>query len=85
MNFRLIFCIGLGVFVAHMAVFMIYMRVTFNPPPLPPRPKKNFGLAEEIVPDAKTGGRIVNREFTVSTQLAPAGTYVGRPDQPVNE
>ena len=84
MNTKLLLCIALGVFTAHMAVFMIYMRVTFDPQPLPPRPKPNFRMAQEIVKDPKTGSKIVNREFTVSTQLAPPGTYVGRPDQPVN-
>lgn len=85
MNFKLILCIALGAFVAHLAVFMIYMRVTFKPEPLPARPKPNFKLVQEVVADPKGGGRIVNREFTVSTRLAPPGTYRGRPDKPVNE
>ena len=85
MNLKLLLCIGMGVFVAHMAVFMIYMRFTFNPQPLPPTPKPNFKFAEEIVTDKKAGGKIVNREFTISTRLAPEGTYQGRADKPVAE
>ncbi len=78
-------CIGMGVFVMHMAVFMITMRLTFHPQPMPPKPKPTFKMAEEIVPDLEGGGRIVNREFTVTTRLAPEGTYKGRPEKPVTE
>jgi len=85
MNTKLILCIAMGVFVAHMAVFMIYMRVTFHPQPLPPKPKPNFKFAEEVVPDGKGGGKFVNREFTITTQLAPPGTYQGPAEKPVNE
>jgi hypothetical protein len=83
MDLKLLLCIGSGVFVAHLAMFMIYFRITtdFTPPPPTPVP---FRFAEEIVKDAKTGGHIVNREFTVSTRLAPPGTYE-RPDKPVND
>lgn len=85
MNARIFFCIAMGVFVAHMAVFMIYVRVTMNPQPAPPKPKPNFKFAEEIVRESRTGAKIVNREFTVSTRLAPPGTYKGLPEKPVNE
>ena len=40
---------------------------------------------EEVVADPKTGTKVVNREFTVTTRLAPPGTYKGRPENPANE
>lgn len=85
MNGQLLLCIGSGVFVAHMAVFMIYFRVTTTFTSPPPTPAPNFGFAEEVVPDVQNGGRIINREFTISTRLAPPGTYQNRPDRPVND
>lgn len=85
MNTKLILCIAMGAFVAHLAVFMIYMRVTFHPEPAPPTPRPTFKVAEEIVPNVEGGGKIVNREFTITTRLAPPGTYKGRADKPVNE
>jgi hypothetical protein len=84
-NARLLFCIAMGVFVAHLAVFMIYVRVTMRIEPAPPTPKPTFKFAEEVVADPKTGTKIVNREFTVTTRLAPPGTYKGRPESPANE
>ena len=84
MNTKLVLCIAMGVFVAHLAVFMIYVRVTMKPEPVLPAPKPTFKFAEEVVRNP-AGGKIVNREFTVSTRLAPPGTYKGRPEKPVNE
>ncbi|MEQ1862695.1 MAG: hypothetical protein ABMA13_22470 [Chthoniobacteraceae bacterium] len=84
MRANLILCIAMGVFVAHLAVFMIYVRLTFHPVAEPPTPKPTFKVAEEIVP-VRSGGRIVNREFTITTKLAPPGTYKGRGGKPVNE
>lgn len=85
MNARIFFCIAMGVFVAHLAVFMIYVRLTMDPQPLPPKRAPTFKFAQEVVHDPKTGVKIVNREFTVSTRLAPPGTYQGRPEKPLNE
>ncbi len=85
MNFKLIICIAMGAFVAHLAIFMIYMRINFHPTAPPPPRKPNFTTAQEVVRDAKTGAKTVHQEFTISTRLAPPGTYQGRPDQPVNE
>jgi hypothetical protein len=84
MDFKLLLCIGSGVFVAHMALFMIYFRVTTDFPAPPPKQAPNFRFAEEVVP-VRDGGKIVNREFTVSTKLAPPGTYGGRPDTLVTD
>jgi hypothetical protein len=85
MDPKILLCIGSGVFVAHLAVFMIYFRITTDFPNPPPKPKPNFQFAEEIVKDQKAGGHIVNREFTVSTKLAPPGIYSGRPDRPITD
>jgi len=84
-NAKLFACIAMGVFVAHLAVFMIYMRVTFRPEATVPAPKPTFKVAEEVIPIRGGGGKIVNREFTVSTRLAPPGTYKGPAGKPVNE
>jgi hypothetical protein len=84
MNAKLIFCIAMGVFVAHLAVIMLVFSIQqrMQPPPPAPRPP-NFKVAEGEFVDASTGTRITVQEFTVTTRLAPAGTYTGRPDQPV--
>lgn len=84
MNTKLLLCIGSGVFVAHMALFMIYFRITTDFPAPPPKVAPNFTFAEEIVP-IERGGKIVNREFTISTKLAPPGIYSGNPDKPVTD
>lgn len=84
MNFKILLCIGSAVFVAHLAVFMIYFRMAFHFDPPKPTPRPNFRFAEEIVPE-KGGGKIVNREFTITTRLAPPGTYRGRADAPASE
>lgn len=85
MNTKLFLCIAMGVFVAHLAVLMIYVRVTAKPEPAPVVVKPTFTMAEEVVTGTPGGGKIVNREFTITTRLAPPGTYRGNPDKPVNE
>lgn len=70
MNFKLLLCIGMGVFVAHLAVFMMIMRFRLNRlPTQPPEPVRNFSVAEAVVVDPKTGEKMVHREFRVSTKL----------------
>ena len=63
-------CIGMGVFVAHLAAFMMFFTIRSRQlpdPPMPPPP--NFKFAEQIVENPEQGTRIVNREITVSTKL----------------
>jgi len=81
-NLKLLLCIAMGVFVAHLAVFMIVFSVRSRqipPPPIPPPP--NFKYAQETVVNPKTGERIVNREITVSTKLRNE-LYRGRSEAP---
>lgn len=70
MNIKLLLCIAMGVFVAHLAVFMMLFTIKSRQlpdPPIPPPP--NFKFAEQIVRNPENGTRIVNREITVSTKL----------------
>ena len=80
MNFRLLLCIGMGVFVAHLAVFMIIARVRLDrlPPPAPP-PAPNFSSSEAMLVDPDTGEKSVVREFRVSTKLAEPDAAASRP------
>ena len=82
MNAKLLACIAMGVFVAHMAIFMLVQRVrTWNDPIPAPPPRPNFRSAQEEVVDPKTGEKMVHREITVSTQLRPE-LYQERPQPP---
>jgi hypothetical protein len=81
-NLKLLLCIAMGVFVAHIAVFMIIFSVRSRqlpPPPVPPPP--NFKYAEQVVVNPKTGDRVVNREITVTTKLR-GDLYQGRSEEP---
>jgi hypothetical protein len=81
-NLKLLFCIAMGVFVAHLAVFMMIFSIRSRqlpPPPVPPPP--NFKYAEEVVVNPKTRERIVNREITVTTKLRN-DLYQGRSEEP---
>jgi hypothetical protein len=69
MNFRLWLCVGMGVFVVHLSVFMLWTH--FQPrPKLRPPGTHAFKARAQAVTDPNTGERYVVREFTVSTQLA---------------
>jgi hypothetical protein len=71
MDFRLILCIAMGVFVAHLGVFMLIEQL--HPKPLPPPPPKpNFSAKATTVVDPTTGEKTTYREITVSTKFAPA-------------
>ena len=71
MNFKIFLCIAMGVLVAHMAIFMLIARMRMDAnPPMPP-PKPNFHVTKETVVDPESGEKIVNKEFRVSTKLAP--------------
>ncbi len=84
MNAKLIGCILMGVLVAHVAVIMMVVRyrAMLRPPP-PPTPVP-LRMAEEIVVDPRTGEKIINREYTVSTRLR-AELYRGKDDEPVQK
>ncbi len=73
MNLRLVLCIAMGVFVAHLGVFMIIEQLTPKPKLAPP-PKPNFTVRETKGVDAETGEKVVYREITVSTKFAPSPT-----------
>ncbi|MGB8167973.1 MAG: hypothetical protein WCF18_10815 [Chthoniobacteraceae bacterium] len=70
MTGRLLLCVGMGVFVAHLGVFMILDHLK----PKPPRPPENtFKVRSQLVVDHDSGEKTVYREITVSTRLgAPA-------------
>jgi hypothetical protein len=72
-NFRLLLCIGMGVFVAHLGVFMFLSHL--RPQPRTKLPAQNFRVRSQLVVDRDTGEQTVYREITVSTRLgtpAPA-------------
>jgi len=69
-NLKLLGCIAMGVFVAHLAIFMMVFRVRSMSQPSAPVPEPpNLHVVEEIVVDPATKTRVVNREITVSTKL----------------
>ncbi len=70
MNLRLLLCIAMGVFVAHLGVFMLIQQ--YKPKPkLTPPPPPNFTVRETKTIDAQTGEKVIYREITVSTKFAP--------------
>lgn len=60
----------MGVFVAHLGLFMLLDHLEPKPKYIPP-PKPNFSARSETVIDSDTGERLVYREITISTKLAP--------------
>ncbi len=78
MNFRLLLCIGMGVFVAHLGVFMILTHL--RPQPRTKLLPQNFKVRSQMVVDRDTGEKTVYREITVSTRIAaPAPTPAAKP------
>ena len=86
MNLKLLGCIVMGVFVAHLAVFMMVFRMrtmgaagsnSLSEPP-------NLKIAEEVVLVPETGTKLVHREITVSTALR-SELYQQRPEQAVRK
>lgn len=78
MNFRILCCIVMGVFTAHLGLFMFLMhmrpRAKFTSPPPP-----NFTSVSQTVVDQRTGERATYREITVSTKLADIAPGAPRP------
>jgi hypothetical protein len=70
MQFRLLFCIGMGVFVAHIGIFMLISHL--RAPAYRPPPRPNFVSKSTTVVNPKTGEKTIYREITVSTRFAPA-------------
>ena len=80
MNFRLLLCIGLGLFTTYVGVVMLVASMR-RPQRIAPPPKPNFSARETVVMDADTGERTSYREITVSTKLAP-GAATPPPEKP---
>ncbi|MEP6671013.1 MAG: hypothetical protein ABJF10_17770 [Chthoniobacter sp.] len=70
MNFRLLLCIAMGVFVTYLGVFMLIGQ--FRRKPYVPKPRPNFSAKATVVVNAETGEKTIYREITVSTKFAPA-------------
>jgi hypothetical protein len=71
MNARLLFCIVLGVFTAHLGVVMLLSHLRPQPKSVP-RPKDNFSVKGAAFTDSQTGEKMVYREFTISTRFTPS-------------
>jgi hypothetical protein len=82
-NTKLFLCIAMGVFVAHLAVFMIVARIRLDrlPPPVPVA-KPNFSVSEAVDVNPATGEKIVHREITISTKLVEPEAPLGRTKAP---
>jgi len=70
MKASLLFCIVLGVFTAHIGVFMLLSHLRPQPK-LTPHPKDSFSVKAASFTDSHTGEKMIYEEFTVSTRLAP--------------
>jgi hypothetical protein len=81
MNFRLLLCIVMGVFVAHLGVFM-FMAELQPKPKLTPPPKRNFSAKATVVVNAETGEKTIYREITVSTKFS-ADASTPPPQEPI--
>ena len=80
MNFRLLMCIGLGVFTTYVGIVMLVASMR-RPQRIAPPPKPNFSARETTVVDAETGEKTIYREITVTTKLAP-GPVTPPPEKP---
>jgi hypothetical protein len=72
-NLRLLFCIGMGVFVTYLGIFMLIRQFRTEPIPVSP-PRPNFSARSATTVDPVTGEKTVYREITVSTKFAPGET-----------
>ena len=70
MNFRLLLCIIMGVFTAHIGLFMLLEQLEPKPKfTLPAKP--TFTSRAATVVDRETGEKTTYRELTISTKLMP--------------
>jgi hypothetical protein len=60
----------MGVFVAHIGIFMLISHL--RAPAYTPPPKPNFSSKSTTIVDPNTGEKTIYREITVSTKFAPA-------------
>ena len=68
MNFRLVFCVAMGVFTTFIGFVMLLGHFRAQPDfELPPKP--NFSAVVEEAVDEGTGEAVTHREFTVTTKL----------------
>lgn len=79
MNIRLLLCIVMGVFTAHIGLFMLISALKPKPK-LAARPKPNFSAKAYIGVDDQTGEKVVFREITVSTKFAPESKLPPAPE-----
>ena len=63
----------MGVFVAHLGVFMLLEKFKPRPKIAPPE-RPNFSERATVVTDEKTGETTTYREITVSTKFAPSAS-----------
>jgi hypothetical protein len=70
-NLRLLLCIAMGVFVAHIGVFMLLSHIRPKPKSVPPL-QPNFSARATVYINADTGEKTIHREITVSTKFTPA-------------
>ena len=68
MNFRLLVCIGMGLFTTYMGIVMLLTSLRPAPRPIPP-PPPNFTAKAQTVTDSATGEKTTYRELTVSTKF----------------
>jgi hypothetical protein len=80
-NLRLLLCIAMGVFVAHIGVFMLLSHLRPKAKSVPP-PQPNFSARATVWVNAETGEKTVHREITVSTKFTPATEPTPPPEAP---
>jgi len=80
-NARLLFCIALGVFTAHIGVVMLLSHLRPHPN-FPSLPKENFSTRAAQYTDSESGEKMVYREFTVTTNFAKTTPATPPPEKP---
>jgi len=80
-NARLLFCIALGVFTAHIGVVMLLSHLRPHAQ-FPSAPKENFSTRAAQYTDTESGEKMVYREFTVSTNFTKTGAVTPPPEKP---
>lgn len=68
MNGKILACIVMGVFTAHLGFFALLSHLRPKPPRITPL-ERNFKSREAVSVDAATGEKTTYREITVSTKL----------------